>query len=242
MIRYISFIQCLLVFSSISFSAEYISVVNPGFEEPNEGKISDDFSRIPGWSQYYTTDSGVEVSNPSAGMYRGFGQSSDGMIYQLLDEKILAGTKYTLIFDGANTYEASVITAEFYYLSDPEDPSSKVVITSKDFELTQPLDVWIHDLVLEFTADADQAYINQKLGIQFICNSGWFGIDEVRVEKSTKEAEVKEPACEEEEKGKDGVIDTDTGKTEIPEHSSEEKEEPKGLKKLALLLLQWLNE
>ena len=156
-----------------------ITVVNPGFEEPDEGKISDDFGRIPGWSQDYTTDSGVE-SGGYAGSYQGFGRAMDGEIYQLLSTPIVAGETYTLKFYGRSTYNCTSITAEFYYLTDPCDPTSRVVIDAETYSIT---DTWT-EYTLALVAESGQPYIGQDLGIQFSGTSptdGWYGLDEVRV-------------------------------------------------------------
>jgi len=173
--------------------ADSVYVVNPGFEQPGEGKISNDFGRIPGWSQDATTDSGVETKSPAAGSYRGFGRDTDGPIYQLLTETIQAGFQYTLMFHGANTSGSSLIRAEFYYLANPADPTSRVVIAGRDFTLGET-DVWLYDLTLEFVALPAQPFSGQSLGIQFSGNGGWYGLDEIRVEKTTPQLAASNPS------------------------------------------------
>lgn len=189
----IGLISSLVIVLSATLYADSVYVVNPGFEEPAQGKISNDFGRIPGWSQDVTTDSGVETKYPAAGLYRGFGRDTDGPIYQLLTETIQAGLQYTLTFDGANTSGSSLITAEFYYLADPADPTSRRVIARRDFAVGET-DVWLHDLRMDFMALSGQPYSGRPLGIQFSGNGGWYGLDEVRVDQGAVQLAVSNPS------------------------------------------------
>jgi beta-galactosidase len=203
--RFVSIMFIAVMSCSAGARAGSITVVNPGFEEPDEGKIQDDFGRIPGWSQDYTTDSGVE-SGGSAGLYQGFGRAADGEIYQLLSESVIEGNTYTLKFYGCSTWQVSTITAEFYYLTDPCDPTSRSVINSDTFSVT---DTWT-EYTLVLVAGSGQPYIGQDLGIQFSGTSptdGWYGLDEVRVSDS-----VEGPA--------DWENMSITGRNKTPRHST----------------------
>jgi len=183
-------ILCVCLVTCINSYA--VTVVNPGFEEPDEGKISDDFSRIPGWNQDLTVDSGVELGG-YAGLYNGFGMTIDGEIYQLLSEPITLGTAYTLTFYGKSTWNASTIEADFYYLTNPSDPTSRVVIASESFAVT---DTWTQ-YTLELIADTGQAYLGENLGIQFSGTSGdtgWYGLDEITVQTGDPEIKVTNPS------------------------------------------------
>jgi len=187
-------IQALPLYADAVPAADSIVVENSGFEEPGVGKISDTFDPIPGWHQDVTTDSGVELKNPAVGAYRGFGRSSDGPIYQVLDETITAGTQYTLTFYAANTYNTGSVTASFFYLPAPADPTRRVVLASQDFGLSG-MDDWLWDLSFTFTAEAGRAYVGRHLGIQFSgdSGSGWYGLDEVRVTRQAAQLQAGSP-------------------------------------------------
>ncbi len=186
----VSVIFFTVLLSLANTQAESITVVNPGFEQPDEGKIQDDFSRIPGWSQDFTTDSGVETLYPPVGEYHGFGKTSDGNIYQLLDAPINAGNTYALTFLGRSTWEALSIISEFYYLTNPSNPRSRAVIADETFYVT---DTWI-EYTLKFAAEAGEPYIGKNIGIQFSgasSGTGWYGLDEVHVTVEETKVEVK---------------------------------------------------
>ena len=189
----IGLILCLVIIFSATLSAGSVDVVNSGFEEPGQGKISDDFGRIPGWSQDNTTDSGVETQSPAVGSYRGFGRDTDGPIYQLLAATIQAGFQYTLTFDGASTASASQIIAAFYYLPNPADPTNRTVIASQSFALGGS-DVWLYDLSMDFIAVSGHSYLGQPLGIQFSGDGGWYGLDDVRVVSGAPQIGVSNPS------------------------------------------------
>ena len=173
-------IALLVVIASVANGA--LTVVNHGFEEPGTGKIQDDFSLIPGWSQDVTNDSGVEPDGAYTGAYRGFGMTTDSEIYQLLDEQIIEGATYYLKFYGMDTWSSNEIVAEFYYLTDPCDPTSRLMIADQNFPVTGE---WT-EYILSFVAESGQAYLGQKLGIQFSGlaeGTGWYGLDEISVER-----------------------------------------------------------
>ena len=182
--------------SSLSFlQAAAIPVVNSGFEDaiPAGTKVFFNDGRgagydIPGWSQDPpNADSGVEQKLPYAGQDRCWGRSADGQIYQLLDHLTLANTTYTLSFAGANTGNNTSITASFYYLTNPADPTTRVVIASESFA-TGAADQWqIYNL--NFAAAGGQPYLGQKLGVQFHGPNGWYGIDEVTVSETGTSAD-----------------------------------------------------
>ncbi len=180
-----NFLSILILWGLLSvLQAAPISVSNSGFEDATPADVKVYFNNpgdnIPGWSQDSpTTDSGVEQISPYAGLDRCWGYSSEGPIYQLLDHLIADGTTYTLSFAGANTGANTSITASFYYLTNPADPTTRVVIASGSFTTG----AWqIYDL--NFTAQSGQSYLSQKLGVQFQGSDGWYGIDEVSVSET----------------------------------------------------------
>ena len=174
------FMLCIFFGGAAGACAESLTVVNSGFEEPGTGKISNDFSLIPGWNQDTTTDSGVELKEAYAGTYRGFGRASDGPIYQLLGDTFTANTGYTLKFYGRSTSQAASITAYFYYLENPSIPTSRTVIASQAYLVT---DTWT-EYTVYLAAATGVPYIGSNIGIQFSGaegSSSWYGLDEVRV-------------------------------------------------------------
>jgi beta-galactosidase len=183
-IQAVSVFLCVFICGIAGTRAASVTVVNPGFEQPGTGKISNNFGLIPGWDQDTTSDSGVEPLGAYAGTYRGFGRCSDGPIYQLLSSTYVAGTTHTLKFYGSSSGGATSITAYFYYLVNPSIPTSRTVITSQTYSIST---TWM-EYTLALTSLPGQSYIGKTVGIQFSGAEGssWYGLDEVRVTTGTE--------------------------------------------------------
>ena len=181
----------LVLLLAVSVYAREIVVLNPGFELPGVGKISNGFDDVPGWGQEGSSnDSGVEPFEPSAGEYRGYGMASDGVVYQYFaDEALNSGSQYVLTFDGVNGYGANVLTVSFFYF----DNGQKIVFDSEDFALAAS-NQWLTSQKAEVIITSSDSFVGVAFGIQFSCDSGWFGIDEVSVEEIVPEIAVSEPS------------------------------------------------
>ncbi len=124
--------------------------------------------------------------------------------YQLTDETITAGYKYTLTFDSMTWWSAEgwsqPIRASFYYLSDPCTPdvchvelSQTVhIVTGYEYDCglgpDNCLDDWEYDLTATFVAETGAAYLGEKLGIKFgspwagdYPGSSWAWVEDVRL-------------------------------------------------------------
>ncbi len=161
-----------------------LTVENASFEQPGTVKLKD-FSQIPGWSCDSSSDSGVEEWSvaPPDGTWSAFGWNEDGEIYQSLASTISPSNTYILAFYGLATGGATSIKADFYYLTNPSDPTSRAIIASGSFS---PLSssVWTQ-FTLEFTALAGESYLGENLGVQFSTLGGWYGIDQIEVSETT---------------------------------------------------------
>jgi beta-galactosidase len=186
------FITILALNFTVVLQAASVSVTNPSFEQPGTVK-QNNFDNVPGWSCDTATDSGVEEWSvtPPDGTWSGFGKASDGPVYQLLDQTIVEGDIFSLTFYGLSTGEAPIVRAQFYYLTDELDPTSRVVISSEDFAVNST--TWLSFLHAT-VAQPSQPYLGKKLGIQFSSTSGWYGVDLVSVDQSVASTKAFNPS------------------------------------------------
>ena len=124
--------------------------------------------------------------------------------YQLTDEDITAGYKYTLTFDSMTGWygygNTQPIRASFYYLSDPCTPdvchvelSQTVhIVTGYEYDCglgpDNCLDDWEYGLTATFVAETGASYLGEKLGIKLgspwagdYPGSSWAWLDDVRL-------------------------------------------------------------
>ena len=94
-----------------------VLIVNPGFEQPDTGKIKTGFdtagaNEIPGWMDTGTVyaDTGIEGknSNNHSGSYGGYAMGGDDGAYQITTNTMSFGQVFTLTWYGQNEWGSSV--------------------------------------------------------------------------------------------------------------------------------------
>jgi hypothetical protein len=180
-------ITCLaLAVTSGVALAQVIPLTNPGFEEPNFGKLTFGFTStgVPGWLDTGVTyaDTGVENGGHS-GLYEAYEQSSDDGAYQISSYQIQSGDQITFTWWAHGTWNG---TTNIFDGTGPNDPVQTVTFLSAttpgdDFASTSVLAVktnglpggpWIqYTLTYTNTSPAD---VGKYIGIAFVtsANSG----------------------------------------------------------------------
>jgi hypothetical protein len=189
-----SFTAMLLVGSSLSFAqTTNITVVNPGFELPDSGKVkgwdgkcadpgwTGQLEDIPGWRtdalDSADFDSGVELDS-HLGKYRGYLMARDTSMYQVLSYRIATGDIIQLTVDVLNTWQANKIKMQLFYLN---GDTARVSIVSEVKAITGS---WAEYSISFNAADVPES-IGWEIGILFDnvsdSSSSWLGIDNVRL-------------------------------------------------------------
>ncbi len=184
--------MCLLIGVS---QASVITLINPGFEQPAVGKISDGFdgaTDVPGWNSGTMTDSGV-ATGESLGAYKGsysgnirgttsWLPTSDGPAWQLTGHTITAGEIFTVSFQAAANWIQTAtgeITVSLYY----DDTGSRVIMDSVTVTGLDTVDWTAGSLTV--AADDYPASIGNTIGVQFEnLGNGWILIDDVQLAES----------------------------------------------------------
>lgn len=170
----------LMLFAGFSLAgvAGMITIENPSFELPGEGKPG--IGDIPGW---YAGDvnawSGAETGwGPTDGLYTGYMQTG-AQIYNLTDHVITAGEVYELTFDMRRTWWGAPATVELYF----DDAGARTSIASM---LVEFADAGTTDMIsysLIGNADDVAGAAGNQLGIQVTSGTvdayedGWIGYD-----------------------------------------------------------------
>ncbi|MBI9015861.1 MAG: carbohydrate binding domain-containing protein [Phycisphaerae bacterium] len=148
-----------------------INIINPGFELPGTGKISNDFDLIPGWQQVNGANSGVETGG-HAGSYRLYALADAGQTYQIVEEQLKAGDKYTLSFYALATGGATAVQAQIYAM---DGNAVVALVKDQNWAITGS---WL-EYTMEFEVDGNASYVGKKFAIAFEGDGGWYGIDDV---------------------------------------------------------------
>ncbi|MCB1131365.1 MAG: hypothetical protein KDN05_09570, partial [Verrucomicrobiae bacterium] len=156
-----------------------VPLVNPGFEQPAAGKISNGFdgtTDVPGWSDYGAmTDSGIE--SPAfvahSGDYAAYLKAGDGGAWQMTGYTIQEGDVITVGYWARIDWADSPCDATVVVFRDTPD-SPEHVIGSSPAALTG---TWTY---FEYTVTATAASAGQELGIEFKnTQTDWAAIDDV---------------------------------------------------------------
>jgi hypothetical protein len=140
---------CASVFFSVQLYAQrHVTVLNPGFEKPDSGKIKGwdgkcaDHSytgkvfNIPGWNTDAKDsgdfDSGIEPETNFGGKYRGFMMGRDTSMYQIC-RRISEGDRFEFSVEAMNLWQADKLRLEMFYLL---DDSIRTPIVTQDIDLT----------------------------------------------------------------------------------------------------------
>jgi len=171
-------------------SAVPIALINPGFEQPDVGKISSGFDApgpndVPGWNDYGTmSDSGIEDPGfvARSGDYAGFlkgRQLGEGGAHQMTGYTIQAGDVFTLGYwakvDWQESDNRAHMTGVLFWdvVNDPAYEMGFVVGDNLSWN-----EYSYHELTV--AADDHPASIGQELGIHFVnSNWDWAAVDDV---------------------------------------------------------------
>jgi hypothetical protein len=177
-----------------------IGITNYSFEIPDSGKIkgwngpgsendstwTGNKTDIPGWSSDTSVyDSGIEAKgsgNPQEGQYSGYLMGSDTSVWNTTNYTILAGDVIKLRVMGNNSWQASILHAELYYV-DSTKPNNRVTLAFSDNTLNT--DYSSAEYSVSFAADTISACIGKKLGVLLDnvspIGQSWLDIDFVRL-------------------------------------------------------------
>jgi len=169
-----------------------VEVVNYSFELPGlekvkgwDGECADPnwaglLYDIPGWtSDAPAFDSGVESGfTPTEGAWTAFMMAQDTSVYHLTNHLIQAGDEIELRFDSRNTWQATLLMAQMFYL---DDAGARVTLAEDVFEI---FDTYA-EYSSAFKAADHPAAVGRKLGILFdnvtpVAQS-WAGLDNIRL-------------------------------------------------------------
>jgi hypothetical protein len=171
----------VLILASFGTAAIYIE--NPGFEEPDMGKIKG-WETIPGWSSDTgAVDSGVEMDWTDYGVYSGFLMSGDPSVWQLTDAVINAGTEYVLSIE-AQDNSTDTGTAKLGMIIYYDLEGYRVPIALGIYDLPPRVGDehnW-NTYSLVFNSSNAPSSVGNKIGIEFInfsAEGSWVGIDNV---------------------------------------------------------------
>ncbi|MFH1196622.1 MAG: T9SS type A sorting domain-containing protein [bacterium] len=189
------FLFFILLPCTLELSAQTnITIINPSFEKPDSGKVkgwdgecadagwAGQLEDIPGWVSDSTAfDSGVEeAADATDGKYRGFLMGGDEAVYQIPGKRIYNGDIITLTVDALNTWAATLLRMELFYLL---EDNTKVTIVSEDKTLTDSF----AEYSISFSAADHPDCIGYRIGVSFdniSSDESWVGIDNVRLTNS----------------------------------------------------------
>jgi hypothetical protein len=179
-------------YGATSASSE-ISLVNPGFEQPAVGKISngfDDSSKdVPGWVNESTetyTDSGVDNGQSHSGSYAGYLYGGDpGGVYQVTNHVIASNENFTatcwVYRDGAR----GATNVNLFYVANDGTRETLATTTCLPTNLT----TWEQYTV---DASATDESLGHYIGVSFNGAQSYPSIDDVALSFTT--TSVPEPA------------------------------------------------
>ncbi len=173
-----------------------ISIVNPGFELPEDGKKYQLLSKIPGWSDdnEQFDAAGRQASNSSGvvGKMNGFFAAHiGGSVYQPVSDLISSRqTTYKLSFlvnfsGGYRNPKDIDFMASIGAFSVDGDPSQRKIIETRHIKVPASKDGYKRYELL-FKIPANSPYANQQLAIEFDTEQLqyiWVGIDDVKLSK-----------------------------------------------------------
>jgi hypothetical protein len=169
-----------------------IEVPNYSFELPDSNKIkgwngpgsgiqiANSQADIPGWTTdtAKVTDSGIEATNNATdGKYNGFMMGSDTAVWNMTNYTIQAGDIITLKVDGRNSWQATLLHLELYYV----DAGNRITLISSDETLTNSY----AEYSVGFAANTTPACVGKKLGVLLDNTSplgaSWLNMDNVKI-------------------------------------------------------------
>lgn len=153
-----------------------INLINPGFELPGTGKISNNWGLVTGWaSDNNPTNSGVEKSGSAPdGDWVAFLMASDPSVWQTTSYAITGNEVFELSFYAQNS---SALEASLYYV---DDNGARVTLASQSFAVSG-----MNRYVFTFDVSTVPAATGKRLGVEFDNNaSGWCQFDKVSLIKN----------------------------------------------------------
>ena len=178
----------LVVGAGSMAQSQPIPLTNAGFEQPATGKISNDWTAIPGWNADSPPgDSGVDnaTNHIPAGAFEGeyFGYSYylDEPVWQTSNHTIAAGEFYNVSFQASDLWTNAAsngnMTVWLYY----DDSGSRVMMDSVKLDGLTYQAGWTAGS-LTIAADDYAGAIGNKLGVQFHgTDVGWNAIDDMQL-------------------------------------------------------------
>lgn len=183
---------CLILLVPV-YAQKQVTVINPGFEKPDSGKIKGWDGKcsdptytgkvfdIPGWKTDNPDsgdfDSGIEPATNFGGKYRAYMMGKDTSMYQIC-RRIGDGDILQLSVDASNNWQADKLRMEMFYL---QDDSVRVSIVQEDMALTNTITTYS----ISFNTADNQSAVGWKLGILFDNVStnpqSWLNFDNVQV-------------------------------------------------------------
>jgi hypothetical protein len=170
-----------------------VEVPNYSFEQPDLGKIegwngpgsspkiATSQADIPGWTTdtIKVADSGIEPGqNLPEGTYGGFLMGSDTSVWNTTNYTIQAGDTITLKVMGRNSWQATLLRLELYYV---DLQGKRTSLKHADSTLTS---AWT-DYSISFSAADVPACVGNKLGVMLDnvspTGASWLNMDFVRV-------------------------------------------------------------
>lgn len=190
MMKKLSVLLAVMFIVSVAHAAT-VNLENAGFEQPATGKISNDWTSIPGWSSDTAPgDSGVDNATnhiPTGafeGEYFGYTYQHDDPVWQTSNHTIAAGEVFTVDFQASDLWTNGGswgnMTVWLYYYD--EGTSSRVLMDSVKVEGLTYKAGWTAGS-LTVAADDYAAGIGSKVGVQFHgTDHGWNAIDDVQLD------------------------------------------------------------
>jgi hypothetical protein len=191
------FALVLAFVSTQTYAQRNITVINPGFEKPDSGKIEGFDGKtthvgtgykvisIPGWNvdspDSSAFDSGVEPATNMSGKYRAYLMGYDPGIYQVLTRRVESDDQLQLTVDAVNNWQATKMVMELFYMNGDSATAPRVVMVEDTMTLTSA----VAPYSISINASADLAAIGHHIGI-YLKNSSpdsasWLNLDNVRL-------------------------------------------------------------
>ncbi len=182
--------------SSTPSSLLTLSLVNPGFEQPAAGKITDGFdgvTDVPGWNDYGAmADSGIEATSftPHSGAYAAYLMAGDGGAYQMTGYTIQDGDVMTVGYWARIDWADSPcnITAGLFW--DAPNSGANVIGSHTSPNLSG---TWTY---FEYSVTATAASVGHELGIEFMnSQTDWAALDDVTLTVTQGEPDTTPPTA-----------------------------------------------